>query len=533
MGKKSRFALTCLLTASGIFLAAAVASGLRGQEEKPRPGGTLRIKPFTEVLNLNFDPVQEADVFLLEQMYDGLVRLDKDLNVAPALAEYWSISPDGRTYTFYLRRGVRFHNGRELTSADVRFSLERLLDRRLASPFAQVFLNRVEGARDFWLGRAARVSGFRTTQDHIFEIQWTKPTVSGLYLLSMVYCKVLPRELVLSQGQEFFWKPVGTGPFRFIYWLRNTRLEIIGVRFERNTRYFAGQPNLEAVEYSPFFTLDHFREKEIDIIPFLSEGLADSDCQIREEGSLEAVFLGMSCHLPPFDNPSVRRAVSLALDRGRIARAATTSESLPQLLHNFVPPRLPGFFPASEDERTNVEEARRLLEREGITRSNAPPGLTLFIREERRDAYFRLFRELQAQLSGLGFRLSLRSFKQDAEVLDSRRPYMVLIEQRMSFPDADAFFRSLFQAKSMQNVTRYANPKFDKLLEEADIERSWSKRLEMLRQAERLLSQDVPALPLFSPTRRMAIQPHVRGVEVPPMGFPYLNTAKIWIAKRG
>jgi ABC-type transport system substrate-binding protein len=157
----------------------------------------------------------------------------------------------------------------------------------------------------------------------------------------------------------------------------------------------------------------------------------------------------------------------------------------------------------------------------------------LFIREERRDSYFRLYRELQAQLGDLGFRLTLRSFKQDGEVLESRRPYLVLIEQRMSFPDADGFFRSLFQSKSTQNVTRYANPKFDKLLEEADVERSWTKRLDMLRQAERLLSRDMPSLPLFSPTRRMAIQPHVRGVEVPPMGFPYLNTTKIWVARRG
>ncbi|MBN2200053.1 MAG: ABC transporter substrate-binding protein [Candidatus Aminicenantes bacterium] len=533
MNKKHPGVILCLLAWWGLAFSSSVVPGQKDKEEKPRPGGTLRIKPFTNVLNLTLDPAAKADIFLLEQLYDGLVRLDKDLNVAPALAEYWTISPDGQTYAFYLRRGVRFHSGRELTSADVKYSLERILDRGAASTYVQVFLNRVEGARDFWTGRASHVSGFRAVRDHLFEIHWTKPYVSGLYLLSMSYCKILPRDLVRDQGRDFFWRPVGTGPFRFAYWLRGTRLEIVGVRLERNPRYFSGRPHLEAIEYSPFYTLDHFKRGEIDIIPFFSESLAGSDCRIQEEGSLEAVHLGLSCHIPPFDDPAVRRAVSLAVDRGRIARAATTSESVPRLLHNFVPPRLPGFFPVAEDMEADVDAARLLLEKAGYPDSKPLPAMTLFVRDVRREAYVRLFRELQIQLKALGFRLSLRSYKRERDVLGSRRPYLVLIEQRMEFPDADSFLRTLFLSKSTQNLIGYANPLFDRLLEEADVERSWTKRLEMLRRAERLLAADMPALPLFTPSRRMAIQPRICGVDVPPLGFPYLNTGKIWIRKGG
>lgn len=528
MGKMRPAVMACFLTVWGIVFSVPVVSGLKGHEEKPKPGGVLRIKPFTDVLDLSLDPAGKADIFLLGQIYDGLVRLDKDLNVVPALAEYWTISADGKTYAFYLRRGVQFHDGRELTSADVKFSLERLLDRRVASPYVQVFLNRVAGARDFWTGRASHVSGFKAVHDHLFEIHWTKPYVSGLALLCMYYCKVLPRDLVRIQGRDFFWKPVGTGPFRFNYWLRGTRLEIVGVRLEKNPRYFAGRPFLDAVEYSPFYTLDHFKRKEIDIIPFVSERLAGMDCQIKE-GSLEAVFLGMSCHIPPFDNPSVRRAVFLALDRSRIARAATTSESVPRLLHNFVPPRLPGFFPLVEDREADVEKARLLLDEAGCPGSKSLPPMTLYVREGRREAYVRLFRELQNQLEPLGFRLSLRTYRRDGDIVASRRPYLVLMEQRTDFPDADSFLRTLFLSRSTQNITRYANALFDKLLEEADTERSWSKRLDILRYAERVLATDIPILPLFSQSRRMAIQPRVRGVEVPPLGFPYLNTAKVWI----
>jgi ABC-type transport system substrate-binding protein len=514
-----------------ILIPLLLSTSGRMQEEKPKAGGTLRLKPFTNVLNIDFDPAKEADIFLLEQLYDGLLRLDKDLNIAPALAEYWSISPDGKTSTFYLRRGVLFHNGQELSSEDVKFSLERLLDPRVASPHFYLFLNLVVGAREFWNGRASSVSGFKAKDRYIFEISWENPCVSGLYLLSLYCCKVLPRDLVRARGREFFWRPVGSGPFQFGYWLRDTRLEVVGVHLDRNARYFGGPPYLEAIEYSPFFNLDHFRNKEIDIIPFLSKALADSDCQIQKEGSLEGVFLGMSCQKAPFDRPAVRRALSLALDRGRIAQVATTIESVPQLMDNFIPAMLPGFTPAEKSWRSNIEEARQILRREGLAEPGRTTPLTVYVKSPSRDAFNRLFRELQSQLEDVGFRLSLRYYRSNREVLSQSRPYLILIEWRMDLPDADNIIFPLFSSRSPQNLTGYADSLLDKWLDQAEVEKSWSKRIDIFRKAESLLLNEVPAVPLFSSLRRMAIQPYIRGVEVPPLGFSYLDTTKIWIKK--
>lgn len=534
MKKEIKFYLWAAFLGFGLITIPLVLSmSGRMQEEKPKAGGTLRLKPFTNILNINFDPAQEADIFLLEQLYDGLIRLDKDLNIAPDLAEYWSISPDGKTSTFYLRRGVLFHNGQELTSEDVKFSLERLLDPRVSSPYSYLFLNHVVGAREFWDGRASSVSGFKAAGRYVFEINWESPFVSGLYLLSLYCCKVLPRDLVRSRGEEFFWRPVGSGPFKFTYWLRDTRLEVVGVHFERNPRYFGGPPHLEAIEYSPFFNLDHFRNKEIDIIPFLSKGLADSDCQIQKEGSLEGVFLGMSCQKAPFDRPAVRRAVSLALDRGRIAQVATTIESVPQLMDNFIPAVLPGFTPAEKSWSSNIEEARQILRREGLAEPGQLPPLIVYVKSPSRDVFNRLFRELQAQLEEVGFRLSLRYYRSSREVLSQSRPYLVLIEWRMDLPDADNIIFPLFSSRSPQNLTGFSNALFDRWLEQTEVERSWSKRIDVFRRAEGLLFKEVPAVPLFSNLRRMAIQSYVRGVDVPPLGFSYLDTTKIWIKKGG
>jgi len=534
MERKRHFSPWAAWAGFGLILATLalpLSSGL--QDEKPTAGGTLRLKPFTDVLNINLDPAKEADIFLLEQLYDGLIRLDKDLNIAPALAEYWTISPDGKMVTFYLRRGVQFHNGQELTSEDVKFSLERLLDSRVSSRYSLLFLDHVVGAREFWTGRVSSVAGFKAISRYVFEINWRNPYVSGLYLLSLYCCKVLPRDLVQARGGQFFWKPVGTGPFLFSYWLRDPRLQIMGVRFERNPRYFGGRPYLEAIEYSPFFNLDHFRQREIDIIPFLSKDLGEADCLIQKEGSLEGVFLGMSCQNPPLDRPAMRQAVSLALDRRRIAQVATTSESVPQLMDNFIPAMLPGFTPAEKSWPSNLEEARQLLRREGFTDLGRLPSLIVYVKAPPREAFERLYRELQSQLEELGFRLSLRHYRSSREVLAQSRPFLILIEWRLDFPDAANLIFPLFAGRSPQNLIGFSNALLDRWLEEADVERSWSKRIDYFRQAESLLYKEVPAVPLYTSLRRMAIQPYVRGVEVPPLGFSYLDTTKIWVKKRG
>jgi len=123
-----------------------------GQERniRPRYGGVFRLKSFTTSFRMQLDPAHpDSSIFISEQIFDGLVRLDKDLNPVPSLAEYWKVSSDNTQYTFYLRKGVRFHNGDELTAEDVKFSLERLIDRETGSPYYQFFLPRVVGAQEF------------------------------------------------------------------------------------------------------------------------------------------------------------------------------------------------------------------------------------------------------------------------------------------------------------------------------------------------------------------------------------------------
>ncbi len=496
-----------------------------GQE--PQYGGVFRIKLFSDHFEGELDPIKSgSSIFLSEQLYDGLVRLDKNFNVIPSLASYWEISPDGKKYTFHLRRGVLFHHGGELTSEDVKYSLERILKKENSSPHYQYFLSRVEGAEAFREGKAEQVSGFSAKDKYTFEILWIKPYVSALYLMSMHFCKILPKDRPLEMGDKFFLDPSGTGPFAFEYWLRDTRLDIVGVRLKRNEGYFIGMPYLEAVEFCPLYNRDHFFWGEIDAMPLVSPSLIGSKYKILEDGSINTAFLGISCHIPPFDRPEIRKAVSLGIDKEKIIRQLNEPQYLFQAVNNYIPPRLQGFFPDRHDT-TDLKHARQILDQQNVQF----PVLLFFVQLPKSDYKYSIFKCLRNQLNVLGIKVRLRYFETFQEIKNNEKPYLVYIEKKMNFPDPEDIIRTLFFSQSVFNSFGYSSPELDQLLRGAELERSWTKRIELFQRIEQILRSEVPAVPLFNKQNRMVMQPYIKGVEEPALGFYYLEVWKIWIDK--
>ena len=532
MSRKLRLfpALVVLFLLCAIFLSSR--SWRTRKDIQPNYGGIFRLKSFTDVYRTELDPASpDSFIFLSEQIYDGLVRLDKNLHIQPALAEYWEISSDKKVYTFYLRKGVKFHHGGELVASDVKYSFERLLDKATNSPYYQFFVSRVEGAADFREGKSAEVKGFRTIDDLTFEIHLTKPFVSALYLMSMNFCKILPQEKATQEGRDFFRRPSGTGPFIFDFWVRTTRLQIAGLRLKRNPEYFAGSPYLDGVEFCSLFTLDHFYNREIDAIPILSTRLLDSEFQLYEDGPMTHYFLGLSCRIPPLNRASVRKALSLGVDKQAIVEAAKDIKYLRLATDSYIPSSLPGFFPPHEGEPYNLERAKDLLQREGFSSDDRFPRVTLYFEWPRTDEKHRIYRELRDQLRDMDIDSRVDYYKSPEELQTTKNPYMVFVERNMSFPDPEDMIRPLFHSRSIFNVFGYANSNFDRLLQEAEVERSWKKRINLFHKIEDMLLIDVPAIPLFSHQNRVAVQPYVRGIEYPSLGFYYLDAKKIWLDK--
>src|SRR4030042_5324734 len=173
------------------------------QEEKASWGGTYR-RPL-QFVPRTLDPAFSTDIYavtVIQQLFDGLVQFDKNLNIIPAIARSWKISHDGLTYTFYLREGVKFHNGREVTTEDFIYSLTRIIDPKTKSPAAN-FLDRVKGFKEFQEGRSNYVTGLKSKGRYIFETKLTEPYSPVLSILGMNKFKVLPKEEVEKLGVAF------------------------------------------------------------------------------------------------------------------------------------------------------------------------------------------------------------------------------------------------------------------------------------------------------------------------------------------
>jgi ABC-type transport system substrate-binding protein len=529
-----------LLLAGLAVMAPAVLVFQKNPDGRPQPGGTLYVKAYQAPFNPVFDPAVSSHYFVVEQLYDGLVKFDNNFLVIPSLAEYWTISEDGKRITFYLRKGVKFHHGRIMTADDVKFSLERLIQKRPGNTSYQYFISRVAGAEAYWEGKAKDVSGFRVVDPLTFEIEWTRPYVSGLglSLLSMYSCKILPKDLLQAQGGGFFQRPVGTGPFKFGYWLRSRKfdapnLEILGVRLERNPLYFGKKPYLDALEYSPHFSEDEFEAGEVHIIPVTSDALTHKKYQILENSSLRSASLALSCHIPPLDRAEVRRALGLGINRAALAQAAYTASSVPQVTESYIPPVLPGFFPRDVSSGYEPDKARMLLSRL-LPGTGGRMSLTLVFLLPKRDIYSKLASELGRELDALGIGLDVKYVRAAEDIRQVGGPYLKFLEWNMDFPDPENVTMPLFASRSPVNLvnSHYENPRLDALFEQSEVESSWERRTGLFRQIERILFEEVPSIPLYTEKIRIALQPKVRGAKLPALGFYFLDTKNIWLEEK-
>jgi peptide/nickel transport system substrate-binding protein/oligopeptide transport system substrate-binding protein len=533
-GPRRLFAtLSAFAALAGLWVATGVSGG-QASSETPRYNGTLRIRGYALPFNQVFDPALPSHYFVTEQLYDGLVRFDGRFNPMPALAEYWTFAPGNTRVTFYLRKGVRFHNGRDLTAEDVKFSLERLVRNRPGNTYYQYFTRQVVGAEEYWEGRASEVTGFRVVDPLTFEISWTRPYVSGLYLLGMYYCKILPKDLVEGQGRSFFQKPIGTGPFRFGEWIRDPRLNILGVRLERNPFYYDRKPYLSAIEYSPHYSDDQFEAGDVHFVTVSSERQLRGRYQVLENNTLKSFFLALSCDIPPLDRPEVRKALALGLDKARLAEAFDTLAFTHEVLKNYIPPLLPGFFPRAEAPRADPDAAGLLLDRFLPGTGRKGLTLTLLLPSPRTDALARLARELERQLAVLEIDLSVRYLRRPEDISEVRSPYLKFLEYSLDFPDPENILVPLYHSRSVVTGLNscYANPQLDVLLEKSEVEPSWERRAEIFREVEKILFKDTPAIPLFSERVRIALQPEVRGLRLPATGFIFVDARVIWLADR-
>ena len=499
------------------------------------------------------DPAQAIfsnDVMLIQQLYDGLTAFDEHLNVVPALAKFWEITEDGKTYTFELRSDARFHNGRKVTAEDCVFSFERLLTKGLNEHNFSYF-SRIAGADDFREGRARRVKGLEALGEDRFRITFVTPFVPALSVLSMYSSKILPKEELLEQGDDFFQAPIGTGAFQFSRWIEPSEDPGVpiedgirqGIRLEANPQYFEGRPPLDAVVFRAIWNAPdyHGGARPLDEV---ADCLEANDVEnyadwvaVEADRFLALRYLYFPNHVTPYDDPKVRLAINYALDKRSFLDAHHVTQGIPAAT-GVVPPGIPGFIPKESAFEQNFATARKLLAEAGYAGGKGLPPLELPVPPK---SYYAndpdsMARDscLVACLKQVGVTVKLLEMDEHFDYESPRYRKRALLRVSTwfaDFPDPDNFLRPLFHTDGAVNEFRYSNANVDRLLDQVWSETSYSKRNELYHQIEEIILQDSPIIPVDYHRQRFLLAPNVRGFTLTPLGAPYIQFKKVWLTE--
>ncbi|MGH7355419.1 MAG: ABC transporter substrate-binding protein [Candidatus Rokuibacteriota bacterium] len=525
-----RLALVPLFAALALC---TVAPSAPAQERKGPIEGAVYRRPLGND-PATLDPARISDIYsrsVAQQIFDGLVQFDQTLAITPALAEFWKASRDGLTWTFNLRKGVRFHHGREVTADDVVFSFTRILDPRLKSGAAEAFLT-IKGAREYREGRAATVGGLVALDRQTVQITLSEAFTPFVSLLAVGHAKIVPRDVVQQRGDQFGAQPVGTGPFRFVGWEPGKSIMLAA-----NLDHFDRPARISTVVYRIFpgeqvgAMYDEFRKGNLEDTPVPTADhariVAATDHVYVKRPMFNLRHYGFNTRMPPLNDRRLRLAVCHAIDRAAIHEEVFLGRYT--LARGILPPGTLGYNPGVRGATYDTARSRELLAQAGHPEGRGLPPIAFWssVKSER---IVREHEEIKRALAAVGIRAEfqyLLDWPAFSRMLAEGRAPVFLYAWYADIPDPDNFLYQLFHSRSPRNYTGYSNPVVDDLLLNARNAPDVQRRVELYRRAEHLILDDAPILPFWHYNYERLFQPYVRSVEVNGLGDPYIPLRKI------
>lgn len=511
----------------------------------------FRYNEFSNITSL--DPAfakDQANIWACNQLYNSLLQLDDQLHICPGIAESWQVDSSGTTYLFHLRSDVFFHDhpsfehgkGRKVTAHDFVFSFNRILDPALASPGAWVF------------SKVARLDNgfdFKALDDSTFRIRLVEPFPPFAGILTMIYCSVVPEEVIIGAGENFRRAPSGTGPFKLGTWKENVKLVLV-----KNDRYFESDrdkrlPFLDAVSVT--FLIDkqsaflEFVKGNLDFISGLDQSYKDE--LLTKDGQLKAKYLNKFNLLTqpflnteylgilvdttleivknsPLKHKKVRQAINHGFDREKMIRYLRNNIGYPGL-YGILPPGLPAFDTSLTAYDYNPAKARQLIREAGYENPEDIPEITLHTTAE----YVDLFKYLQHQLEETGLRIKIEV--NPAATLMQMKAYSKINFFRASwiadYPDEENYL-SLFTGKNFApggpNYSRFYSETYDSLYEKSQVTTSDADRNEIYRQMNQVMMNESPVVILYYDQVLRFTQKNIQDLGTNPLNLLSLKRVK-------
>jgi oligopeptide transport system substrate-binding protein len=441
---------------------------------------------------------------IVNALFEGLLRFDRLGKSIPGVASSWEISPDRTTYTFHLRPEASWSDGKPVTARDFVASWHRTLDPVTASAYNYQLFS-VLGAEDFANGREKDFSkvGVRAPDDHTLEVKLKEPTPYFLDLCAFPTLFPVRTDLIARDGDDWV-KPghlVGNGSYLLADWRINDVL-----RLKKNPLYWdARHVMLQSVDVLPIsqanVAYNFYAAGQADLI--MDKGLAPPSLldvlkkrpDFHAAPFLGSYFLRFNCSKPPFSDPKIRMAFSLAIDRKRITSKITRAGESTAL--SFVPPGISG-YKAPEGLPENADRARHLLAEAGYPNGKGFPLTTyLYSEGELNEGVAVELQSMWSEELGVTVQLARQEWKVYLNSLGSLDYGIARSSWVGDYPDPNTFL-DLFLSGSGNNRTGWSNTAYDQMIGEAAGEGDPRKRFEILRKAEEFLVRDqLPIAPLF------------------------------------
>lgn len=484
----------------------------------------------------------QNNIWMCNQLYNGLVQLDDSLNIKPDLAKSWTISEDGKTYTFLLRNDVFFHKNKVFANRkdstriananDFEYSFNRLLDEKVASPGGWIMQN---------------VENFKAKNDTVFEIQLKKSFPAFLGLLSMKYASVVPKEAFATTGYDFRTNPIGTGPFQFKLWEENVKLVL-----RKNPLYFEKDekgnrlPYLEAVAVT--FLPDkqsgflQFAQGKIDFVsglhPSYKDELLTQSGQLQEKYKkdvnmitgpyLNTEYLGfrMDGKDKAVLDKRIRQAMNYGFDRQKLVTYLRNDMGTPAI-NGMIPAGLPSFDATKIGYDYDFQKAKALVADYKKTTGDTHPKIALSTNA----TYLDISEYLQREWKKIGLDVSidvnppatLRQAISTGKVSFFRASWIA------DYPDAENYL-SLFYSKNFTpngpNYTHFKNDEFDRLYEQAFLETDNTKRFATYQKMDAMIMKEAPVILLFYDKAARFTRKNISGLGINPLNMLDLRRVK-------
>lgn len=499
---------TVMLAATALGALAILPPDAQAQKN----GGTMTISFKDDVATL--DPAIGYDWQnwpIIKSIFDGLMDYKPGTTtLTPNLAESFTVSPDGKTYTFKLRIDPKFTNGRPVVAQDVVYSIERTVNPKTQSPGAS-FFGSIDGFEAFNGGKADHLAGVKAPDEHTVQFTLSRPDATFLQVMALNFALVVPKEEVEKAGVDFAKHPVGSGPFKLQDWQLGQRLTLV-----RNPDYYQKDvPHLDKlvveVAQEPLTALLRLQNGDLDA---LGDGIPPAKfnevmhdpklkADVVEGPRLETSYITMKVGKKPFDDKRVREAVNEGINKERIVKLIN-GRATPA--NQILPPGMPGYDTDFKGVSYDPAHAKALLKEAGLA-----DGFSTELYANNTDPNPRIAEAIQQDLAAIGIKVELKTLAQENVIAAAGDPDqgMMVWSGGMAwsddFPDPADFYTPILSCGSATkggwNWSFYCNKDLDTQAQAADAITDPAKSAERNAAWAKIYRQvmaDMPWVPVFN-----------------------------------